>query len=298
MNMKRERIYIVPTEYGFMYAAGIFVSLIGGAVYNNNLAFMLCFFLVALFLIGMVQTHNNMKNINLEKVIIFLSPSESVGHGVFWIKSNNSEGHSQLRLECDSHGDKIDVNVELIYQKSLHPQYFDFQTGEWGKKRLKRIKMSTRYPFGFFYVWRYFDCPMDYYVYPKPGGDKSIDHVEIEGNNEGLYRKLKGDDFSEHKKYVLGDSQKHIDWKAYARGRPLLTKKFDEGDRHTYLLDYDKAAGNQERRVRQLSKWIQDCEEQQNTYALKVKDKTVPVGSGEKHKAHCLRLLASLREVS
>ncbi len=280
-----------------MYGAGIFVSLIAGAIYNNNLAFILCFFLVALFLIGMVQTHANLRNIQIEKLIIFLSPSEGVGHGVVWLKSNNAEGHSQLRLQSKGGDDKFDIRIDEIFKKSLHPQYFDFSTGQWGKKKLKRLKMSTRYPFGFFYVWRHFDIPTEYHVFPKPSGDRPLEHSAHEGINEGVNRQLNGDDFSEHKKYVLGDSQKHIDWKAYARGRPLLTKKFEEGQRQTYIIDYEKALGNEERRVRQLSKWIHDCEDDLNNYGLVVKNKSISIGSGERHKVACLKLLASLREV-
>ncbi len=280
-----------------MYGAGIFVSLIAGAIYNNNLAFILCFFLVALFLIGMVQTHANLRNIKIEKLIIFLSPSEGVGHGVVWLKSNNAEGHSQLRLQSKGGDDQFDIRIDEIFKKSLHPQYFDFTTGQWGKKKLKRLKMSTRYPFGFFYVWRYFDIPTEYHIFPKPSGDRPLEHSVHEGINEGVNRQLNGDDFSEHKKYVLGDSQKHIDWKAYARGRPLLTKKFEEGQRQTYIIDYDKALGNEERRVRQLSKWIHDCEDDLNNYGLVVKNKSIAIGSGERHKVACLKLLASLREV-
>jgi uncharacterized protein (DUF58 family) len=296
--VKREKIYIVPTEYGFMYGAGIFVTLIAGAIYNNNLAFILCFFLVALFLIGMVQTHYNLRQLQIEKLIVFLSPSESIGHGVVWIKSHNPEGHSQLRIQGKSADETIDIHVSEIYKKSLHPQYFDFKTGEWGKKKVEKIKVSTRYPFGFFYVWRYFSLPIEYLVFPKPSGDRPLQSSSHEGVNEGLHKQLKGDDFSEHKKYVLGDSQKHIDWKAYARGRPLLTKKFEEGQRHTFWLDYDQTVGNQERRMRQLSKWIHQCEEDFAVYGLQVKNRKISMGSGERHKVACLKLLANSREVA
>ena len=293
---KKEKLYIVPTEYGFMYGAGIFACLIGGAIYNNNLAFMLCFFLVALFLIGMVQTHNNLKKLSVEKIIIFLSSSESVGHGVLWIKSHNPEGHSQLRVQCKDNDDKIDVAIETIYKNSLHPQYFDFHTGARGKKNIKKIKISTRYPFGFFYVWRTVDCPTEYSVYPRPLGGQKIVNARAEGVNQGEYRQLQGDDFSEHKKYEMGESQKHIDWKAYARGRPLLTKKFEEGRREACLIDFDLAKGDDEERLRQLSKWIHNCNLEQKSYSLRVKNKKIPFGSGEKHKHNCLKLLAEYGE--
>ena len=297
MKRKREKIYIVPTEFGFMYGGGIFVSLIGGAIYNNNLAFILCFFLVALFLIGMVQTHGNLQKIDIEKMNLFLSPSESVGHGVIWIKSKNSDGHSQVRVQCKDNDDVIDFSIQSIYKNSLHPQYFDFKSGGWGKKKIKKIKLSTKYPFGFFYVWRTFPIDINYYIFPSPSGERPLEGANPEGLEEGLNRQMDGDDFSEHKKYEYGDSQKHIDWKAYARGRPLLTKKFDEGQRQTYLIDIDQANGNLERKVRQVSKWIHECAEEDHSYALKIHQRKVPMGYGEKHKNICLKILAAEKEV-
>lgn len=293
---KREKIYIIPTEYGFMYGAGILTSLIGGVVYNNNLAFLLCFFLMALFLMGMVHTHNNLRRIGIESLNIFLSPSDSVGHGVIWIKSHNSEGHSQIRITCKDNDDEFNVLVGTIYKNSLQPHYFDFNTGSWGKKSISKIRLSTRYPFGFFYVWRNIEVPTDYYVYPQPSGNQNIDDAQMSGNEESRSHHLYGDDFSEHKKYMYGDSQKHIDWKAYARGRPLLTKKFNEGERQTFLIDYARTKGNQERRMRQMSLWVHQCSEEQVSYSMKIGERQIPPGHGEKHKFNCLRMIAGSRE--
>ncbi len=295
--IKRERIYIIPTQYGLMYGFGILVSLTGGAIYNNNLAFMLCFFLVALFLIGMVQTHNNIKKINLEKFHIFLSPSEGEGQGVVWLKSQNPEGHSQLRIQCSDNDDEIDFFVDEIYKKSLHQHYFQFKTGAWGKKKIKKFRLSSRYPFGLFYAWRTFENSTEYHIYPRPSGDGPLESFEKEGPEVGLNLRQSGFDFSEHKKYQAGDSQKHIDWKAYARGRSLLTKKFDEGEQITYRIDYNEMKGGTERRLRQISKWIHDLDKDHFSYSLKIKNKKIPAQHGEKHKVHCLKTLASFREI-
>ena len=35
-----------------------------------------------------------------------------------------------------------------------------------------------------------------------------------------------GDDFAGVRAYVPGESQRHIDWRAVARGQPLMTKQF------------------------------------------------------------------------
>jgi uncharacterized protein (DUF58 family) len=291
--MKREKLYIIPTQYGFMYAGGIFSCLIGGAVYNNNLAFVLCFFLVALFLIGMVQSHNNLKKIKIEKVSLFLSPSEGVGHGMIWLKSQNSDGHLQLRVQCQDNDDVIDFSIQNIYKQSLHSQYFDFKTNSWGKKQVTKFKISTRFPFGFFYVWRYFKCPTEYYIFPKPIGEENLPDSINKGENEGHSRQKLGDDFSEHRKFTFGDSMKHIDWKAYARGRSLLTKKFEEGQKNVYEIDFDLAKGNREKRFHQLSQWVHQCEKQQLSYSLKIGPIKIPTSYGERHKSNCLKMLAT-----
>lgn len=293
---KKEKIYIIPTEYGLMYGAGILVSLIGGAIYNNNLAFLLCFFLVALFLIGMVHTHSNLRHLQVAKLQIFLSPSDSIGHGVIWLKSNNAEGHSQLRIQCKDNDDSIDITIDSIYKKSLHPHFFDFTTGQWGKKKLAKLRISTRYPFGFFYVWRIYPFPVEYSIYPKPSGANELAASEPDTVNIGLNNQRNGDDFSEHKIYSYGDSHKHIDWKAYARGRPLLTKKFDEGQRQTIVIDYNQTKGSTEVRFRQLSQWIHDCAADNVSYSLKIQEHRVPTNFGEHHKMACLKLIANQRE--
>lgn len=294
---KKEKIYIIPTEYGLMYGAGILVSLIGGAIYNNNLAFLLCFFLVALFLIGMVQTHNNLKNLEIEKFSVFLSPSDSVGHGVIWLKSSNSEGHIQIRVQCKDNDDQFNMTIDSIYRKSLHPHYFDFSTGGWGKKKIKKLRISTRYPFGFFYAWRVIPFPTEYFVFPKPSGSLVLQGGDPEGVHFGLTNQRNGDDFSEHKNYAYGDSYKHIDWKAFARGRPLLTKKFEEGQKQTLTIDYDLTKGNTEMRFRQLSQWVHDCSDENLSFSLKIMDQKIPTNFGEHHKLTCLKLIASHREV-
>lgn len=294
----REKIYIIPTAYGLMYASGIFVSLVGGAIYSNNLAFMLCFFLMALFLIGMVQTHSNIKKINIEKITIFPSPSQSSGKGMIFVKSENFEKTNQMNIECVNNDDQIKVNIDTVFENSLHSKSFDFKTGSWGKKRIKKIKLSTRYPFGFFYAWKNFPCSKDYFIYPKPMGQLKLPPAKQGEKDAKNHGKNKGEDFSEHKKYQIGESHKHVDWKAYARCSVLLTKKFHDGDKEFYFIDYNKARGDEDERMAQLSKWVHQCEEKSMIYSLKVKTKQLPMGSGEKHKLHCLKVLASFRESS
>lgn len=63
----------------------------------------------------------------------------------------------------------------------------------------------------------------------------------------GQYRshfKGHGVQFSEHRLYTHGDDIRHIDWKASARAREPLVKKFDEERELTVLLVVDVSASN------------------------------------------------------
>ena len=71
--MAKDRVYIVPTYYGFVYGGGIIVCVLAAASYGNNLAYLLCFFLVALFVIGMHQSNANLKKLKLEKIELDIS---------------------------------------------------------------------------------------------------------------------------------------------------------------------------------------------------------------------------------
>src|SRR3954470_4342296 len=66
--MKDGKIYILPTRFGFVFLFSVVLMLLAGAIYSNNLVNLLAFFLLAIALVAMVQTHNNLKNITLKLV--------------------------------------------------------------------------------------------------------------------------------------------------------------------------------------------------------------------------------------
>ncbi|MCB0379425.1 MAG: DUF58 domain-containing protein [Bdellovibrionales bacterium] len=292
---KRERIFIIPNGFGLMYGAGIIASLIGGGVYNNNLSFALCFFLVALFLIAMVQTHSNLKKIDIEKLQIFPSPDHDEGKGVLWIKSQNSEGHGRLRIQFSSQDEKFDFLILKIPPRSLHSHYFGFVSGDWGVKKISKLRVSTTFPFGLFYVWRIYQLDQSYFIYPSPHGNQSLESFFDGGEVQNQSHVSQGEDFSHHRDYQQGDSLKHIDWKAYARERPLMTKIFSEGNQNHYVLDVDLARGSFDEKLRQLSQWIHDCETQRQPYALRIGNQKIDFGQGQEHKIQCLVQLAHCR---
>jgi len=121
----RERIYIVPTRFGFLYGFGIFVTISAGVIYSNNLVYLLSFFLVSLIVIGMIQTHNNIKGLQIEKVSVGICPEKGSSQAKLWIKTENVDSHNQIEIiSKDKKQKKFSFIVENLSPKSLKIQTF------------------------------------------------------------------------------------------------------------------------------------------------------------------------------
>src|SRR5207245_1162960 len=79
---------------------------------------------------------------------------------------------------------------------------------------------------GFIRFLKKFASSRTYIVYPKPGGDVRLPSSFVhrrEGNP--LTEPGEGDDFAGLREYVHGESQRHMDWSAVARGQPLMIRQ-------------------------------------------------------------------------
>ena len=63
VELRRNRIYILPTRSGIAYAAMVFAMLLGGMNYNNNLGLGLTFVLVSLGLVAMHHCHGTLSGL-------------------------------------------------------------------------------------------------------------------------------------------------------------------------------------------------------------------------------------------
>src|SRR5262249_55436247 len=101
-----------------------------------------------------------------------------------------------------------------------------------------------------------------------------------------------GDDFAGVRAYVLGESQRHIDWKAVARGQPLMTKQFTaEADGVVYLDFFALNSADAEEKLSQLALWVIEAERAQRPYGLRLPDAEIPPAVGQPHFHRCLRAL-------
>ena len=164
-----------------------------------------------------------------------------------------------------------------------------------GRHRLQRVAITTIYPLGFFRSWRYHATDSEYLVYPKPKGELPLPSganatAEVSaGGGRG------GDDYAGVKNYQLGESQRHVDWRAVARGQPLLVKRFAGAGSRRLWFDYAELSSlpNVEARLSQLCRWVLDAEKGAYSYGLRVDGFAAEPSRGPAHYHRCLEKLAT-----
>ena len=109
---------------------------------------------------------------------------------------------------------------------------------------------------------------------------------------------LGGDDFSGTRPYQTGESQRHVDWRAVARGQPLLIKQFSGAGSRRLWLEYADVSmlPDVEARLAQLSQWIVESEREGFAYGLRLPGFEAEPARGHTHYHQCLRALALFGE--
>ena len=101
------------------------------------------------------------------------------------------------------------------------------------------------------------------------------------------------EEFQYLRNYRVGDSPRRISWRAYARGRGLLTKQFGAESAGEITLDLDAAPERDlEDKLSRLARWVLDAESMKIAYGLRLgKEKILP-SLGDYHSKQCLERLA------
>ena len=146
----------------------------------------------------------------------------------------------------------------------------------------------------FFCFEKEFPIDLECLVYPRleghlPWPDAS---AEVEESDDEASPIL-GDSFAGHRPYTLGESQRHIDWKAYSRGKGLLIKDYRGGARGEICFDYhDLKEVDVEARLSQLASWIVQAHEENVAFSVNIIDQKFSVSRGESHYRSIMKALA------
>ena len=299
--LNRHQIFILPTRVGFGFVLMLLVMLAGSMNYNNNMGYMLTFLLGSLAMVSMLHTQRNL--LGLCVTVGKVKPLFAGETAQFELWLDNREQGARYSLMWQSRfawqvGSNCQTDLKLtadVPANQLINLIIPILSTKRGRLFLGSITVYSCFPVGLFYAWAPIHLDISAIVYPKPLGKPQLPRDKTPQNREGGYFcEGSGEDFIGYRGYRLGDSPRHIDWKAVARGQDWLIKQFGGMGTTILWLSWDEvnSLDDLEARLSQLCLWILIADSHNLQYGLKMPRCTIEPNSGPQHREHCLQILA------
>jgi uncharacterized protein (DUF58 family) len=153
--------------------------------------------------------------------------------------------------------------------------------------------VRTLFPFELFRSWAWLHMDISGLVFPVPADSAPEPPPTMTAHGHRQHDARGEEDFAGLRKYDVGDSPKHVAWKAYARTGQLLSKQFAGADTSSQWFDFNEIAGlDVEQRLSVLTRWIVDADRTLEDYGLRVPGAEFEPAHGEQHRRKCLETLA------
>ncbi len=262
--------------------------------YENNLSYLVLALMVSATTVSVVHTYRNLADIEVDAIPmppVFVEDAALLKLDVY-----NHKGIAAYSLMFDLPGSRVldkPMRLDHISPANNHILELKLDATHRGKHRITSLRVSSSFPFSLFRASFSQPIATEYFVYPKPESLRPwLESVE-ESTHGHQMAKTSGDDFYGWKSYHPGDSLHHVNWKAFARGHPLLVQEY--AGNHTPLLWFDWEGLNEfeaETKLSQIAFWVIEAHQQGIPYGLRLPNSLVPPGTGNNHFHQCLRALA------
>ncbi|MGH8458560.1 MAG: DUF58 domain-containing protein [Nevskiales bacterium] len=295
--IRRQRIYIVPTRFGYLFGLMVFVMLLGSMNYSNSMGFALAFLLTGLGLVCMHHTHRNLVNLSVR-----------AGRHAPVFAGHNAQFQIVLDNAAAAHRYAL---VSSLVEIETEPVYFDvparghalafllLPAARRGLLAAPSFRIYTEYPIGLFHAWTWMELEMQCVVYPAPAENR-LQPPPTRGGDSGRADRIGGkEDFIGLRSYQRGDASRLIHWKTLPRSGQLMVKQFADPVQHELWLDWDSLPGLEtEARLSQLCRWVLDAHRAGKSYGLALPGLKLPPASSEQHRHECLEALALFNPAS
>jgi uncharacterized protein (DUF58 family) len=283
------------TALWFLFGPVLVCMWMAAVNYANNLVYAVLYLIGALSFVSAFHTWRNMAPIRVEHVRV--KPAFAGEEIEVEIHLRNGGGRPSYNLGFER-GDR-GATVALRSRKGTYVEAGDARVvtaflppAPRGPYRMDKLVVRSAYPFGLFWAVLRIPIKVVYFVYPEPRGRGELPAM-VSSGDEGRPNRS-GDDFSGVRAYSPGESLRHIDWKAYARGRPLVVKQFAGGEgRELWLEARALTRMSLEDRLSQLTLWALQAEEGDVPYGLSLGDVHLPPALGSIHQRRVLEALAT-----
>ncbi len=286
----QRRVYILPTQQGLVFGVAVLVMILGSINYTLGLGFVLAFLLTAVGVNGMVYTFRNLASLKVARGRA--QPVFAGDDAQFSIHIENDGTASRYAVGLTQ--DRKNASYVDLPARSITAAAIGIPAPRRGILRPGRLTLFTRYPLGLYYAWAYLELDMQCVVYPRPATSALPLPRATASVGTGAEHGSGQEDFAGLRQFHLGDSPRHVAWKAAARDQGLLTKLFSGRADSELWLDWSRLPAQMgvEERLSHLARWVIDAHNAGLAYGLRLPGETVDMAAGEAQRERCLETLA------
>lgn len=287
LTLQYGHIYILPTRFGFWFGVLLFLMVVGGLNFNNNMTLGLVFLLASIALLTTLLAYRNLAG--LELTGIRAEPVFCGESARFRVSLANREERWRYAVEgvADDGRDCTDLAPQHTTRLTLEQPAV-----QRGWMRLEPFRVETRYPLGLFRAWALVIPDARCLVWPQPAHDAPPLPRTGRGDHGATHRG-DGDEFHGLREYRPGDPLRQIAWRSSARHEKLFSRQMESPSEEACELNwYLMGSGDTERKLSILAAWVLRAERRQIPYSLEMPGAALPADIGERHRDACLEILA------
>jgi uncharacterized protein (DUF58 family) len=240
------------TREGWIYLGAVTVVIFAAINTSNNLLYMVLSALLAVLLLSGFLAGLNFRYIHIETRM----PSHCFAGEPFpisFVIENRKNVFPTFSLNLSSFDD-TSFQFDTLYVAAVRAAAQTVRPAQAmlprrGRYVLEKVKVTSRYPFGFFDKQRNYRVRAECICYPElvPQADMDFSVLDTHGSSQKFERGL-GHDLYTIRDYVPSDSARHVHWKASAKTAVLKTREYaaEEARRVVLALDRFGAAGDEE----------------------------------------------------
>jgi uncharacterized protein (DUF58 family) len=292
--VKAKRLPLLYPTAGFAGLLFVLAAMWYAASSQDSAAiYLLLFALTAVFLVSIPHTLINLAGVTLR---VESARPAFAGHEVSLPVEmvNTSRGMRYgIELALSAPGHKRE-RINCIPPKNAARLTLRFPALQRGEHKIGVLCLTSAYPLGFIRVSKKLVSSQTYLIYPKPVGNPQLPASRTRSPESWARAEFgEGDDFAGVRAYIPGESQRHIDWRAVARGQPFMTKQFVAEAEVAVHLDFSALRlAEMEERMSQLALWVIEAERARRPYSLHLPGTYIRPGFGQSHFHQCLRALS------
>jgi uncharacterized protein (DUF58 family) len=240
---RKPQVFIMPTVAGLWWLGSVFLLMLMGWGYANNLCLALAVLLLSLSVIFLIECHFNLEGLRVQRISF---EDQFQGAPSSWraqLKDLTQRSRKDLWLRWDG-PQKIQGEMRLLSVQSAEGELSFPRTGRW---RSPTLILESSYPLGLFRAWSFQKCESEVWVYPAPlaRGVRLDQYHQDDSQTERYKVSTSGDEPHESKVFEPSDPYNRIDWKQFAKNRELRVRTYQETQTSVFYYQWPYLSGDE-----------------------------------------------------